>query len=433
MTSLLVSGANPLSSAVVNRFTPGAFPLTNGDQISNRTMKAKWRYNQFTGCSLILLLAGCIATSNAQEGISVKVVKPIKETLILSTTQPATLHPYYEANLASRITGYVKSVAVDIGDVVKKGDTLAVIDAPEMVKQYERKLAEVDFLKFKQEQLKAGVAVAVAQSKADGLEFGRVKSLADTGAVTRKVRDESERRMESSKAGLAVVEAEVKSAGASVVVAQKETEELKAMMGFATLKAPFAGVVIMRAVDPGDLVKAADASDARKSLFQVAKLDRLRLRVAVPERDAIWVDPGDAVEFTCRAVKGGLKGKVARASRSIDLQTGSMRVEIDLDNSKGQLLPGMFGEATIYLEKRDNAIVVPATSVRFDESGAVAHVYVVDQGKVKVTLVKTGLDDGSRIEILEGLTGDEQVVTGLLGRLADGAAVKALAVDGGSK
>ena len=386
-----------------------------------------------TGLSLITLLTGCFATLNAQEAVSVKVVKPAKETLTLSTTQPATLHPFYEANLASRITGYVKSVAVDIGDAVNKGDTLAVIDAPEMVKQYERKLAEVDFLKFKQQQLKAGVAVAVAEAKADELEFERVKRLAATGVVTQKAKDESGRRMESSKAGLAVVEAEVKSAAASVIVAQKETEELKAMMGFATLKAPFAGVVTMRAVELGDLVKAADASATRKSLFQVAKLDKLRVRVAVPERSAVWVDLEDAAEFSCRAVQEVLKGKVARFSRSIDLQTGSMRVEIDLDNSKGKLLPGMFGEATIHLEKYENALVLPAESVRFDESGTSAHVYVVENGKVKVTPVKTGLDDGARIQILEGLTGSEQVVAGLLGRLSDGTAVKVISTDSSGK
>lgn len=382
---------------------------------------------------MILLLTGSLATMRAQEAVSVKVVKPTKETLTLSTTQPATLHPFYEANLASRVTGYVKSVEVDIGDAVKKGDSLAVIDAPEMVKQYERKLAEVDFLKFKQEQLKAGVAVAVAQAKADELEFDRVKRLAESGAVTQKAKDESGRRMESSKAGLNVVEAEVKSAGASVVVAQKETEEIKAMMGFATLRAPFTGVVTMRAVDPGDLVKAADTSSSRKSLFQIAKLDQLRVRVAIPERSAVWVDLGDEAEFSCRAVKDVLKGKVARFSRSIDLQTGSMRVEIDLDNSKGKLLPGMFGEATVHLEKIENALVLPAQSVRFNETGTSALVYVIDGNKVKVTAVKTGLDDGARIQILEGLTGGEQVAAGLIGRLSEGTTVKVISSESEAK
>lgn len=382
---------------------------------------------------MIVLATSAFASLNAQETVSIKVVKPVRKTLTISTTQPATLHPYFEANLASRVTGYVKTVEVDIGDAVKKGDTLALIDAPEMVKQYERKLAEVDFLKFKQEQLKAGVDVAVAQAKADKLEYDRVKRLAETGAVTQKAKDESGRRMESSKAGLAVVEAEVKSAGASVVVAQKETEELKAMMGFATLKAPFTGVVTMRAVDPGDLVKAADASATRKSLFQIAKLDQLRVRVAVPERSAVWVDSGDVAEFSCRAVKDVLKGKVARFSKSIDLQTGSMRVEIDLDNSKGKLLPGMFGEATIHLEKQENAWVLPAESVRFDESGTSSHVYVVENGKIKVTPVKTGLDDGTHIQIVEGLTGNEQVAAGSIGRLSEDTKVNVISTSEAGK
>ncbi|MFT5470775.1 MAG: HlyD family secretion protein [Verrucomicrobiales bacterium] len=367
------------------------------------------------------------SASFAQEAVSVRVAKPTKTTLKRSTTQPATLHPFQEADLGSRVTGYVKSVAVDIGHNVEANAPLAEIDAPEMAVQHERKLAEVNFLTFTQAQLQAGTAVAEAQAKADKLEFDRFDKLAESGSVTQKARDESQRRMEASKAGLAVVEAEVKAAGASVVVAQMETKELKAMMDFATLRAPFKGVVTMRDVDPGDLVKSAGAADGHGPLFKVADLSTLRVRVAVPERDAVWVDVGDPAEFRCRSLAGVFEGKVARSSRSIDVQTGSMLVEIDLDNSKGTLIPGMFGEATIHLEEHENALVLPAGSVRFDESGTTATVYVISEGKAKVIEVKTGLDDGNWIEIISGLTGEEEVAAGLLGRLADGAPVKVIA------
>lgn len=110
-----------------------------------------------------------------------------------------------------------------------------------------------------------------------------------------------------------------------------------------------------------------------------------------------------------------------------------MRVEIDLDNSKGELLPGMFGEATIHLENIENALVLPAGAVRFDERGTLAQVYVIENDKVKVVTVKTGLDDGTHIQILEGLTGSEQVVAGLIGGLSEGTAVKVIATEAGSK
>ena len=131
--------------------------------------------------------------------------------------------------------------------------------------------------------------------------------------------------------------------------------------------------------------------------------------------------------------EGSFEGKSGTVSKSIDLQTGSMRVEIDLDNSKGKLLPGMFGEATIHLEKIENALVLPAQSVRFDESGTSAQVYVIEGDKVKVTAVKTGIDDGAQIQILEGLTGSEQVAAGLIGRLSEGTSVKVIPAENGGK
>ncbi|MCB1063250.1 MAG: efflux RND transporter periplasmic adaptor subunit [Verrucomicrobiae bacterium] len=357
----------------------------------------------------------------AQERVKVRTIPAAREDLSVSTTQPATIHPFYEAELASRVSGYASSVAVDIGDSVKEGEVLAVIDVPEKKIQAERKEAEIRLLSSKKDQLDAGVKSAEALVKAARLESERVEKLVRTGAVTERIRDEALSRTESAEAQLGVSQAEVKSAEAAVEVAEKELDELRTMVGYATLKAPFAGVVTKRGLDPGDLVTVADRDAQGGALFQIVMVKKVRVRVAVPEVEAVRVNAGDPATFRCRALKGEeFSGKVARASQSIDSATGSMLVEIDLDNAEGKLLPGMFGETTIQLESRVGAVVLPVDAVRFgDTTGGASVVYVVEGGKVKVVAVKTGLDDGNRIEITEGLSGGEQVIGGKLGRLSD--------------
>lgn len=375
-----------------------------------------------------------IAPAVGDDVVTVKTLTPTRGSLSLSTTQPATVHPFQEADLAARVSGYVKSVAVDIGDTVKAGDVLAEIDAPEMGIQAERKEAEIRLLGSKRDQLEASVRAAEALLRAEKLEFERAEKLVRTGAVTERIRDESRSRMESSEAELAVSQAEVKSAEAAQQVATKELEEIRTMMGYAQLKAPFDGVVTLRDLDPGDLVKVADSAASAGPLFQIAMLDTVRVRVAVPENDAVYIDPGDAAQFTCRALGGAVfTGEVARSSRSINPRSGSMQVEIDLKNADGKLIPGMFGEAVITLENYSDVLTLPAGAVRFDESGNSSVVYVVDNGLIKVVSVKTGIDDGMSIEILEGLSGGEQVVGNGIGRLAEGTPVVVLPAEEAAK
>lgn len=331
------------------------------------------------------------------------------------------MHPFFEAELASRVSGYVKSINVDIGDKVKKGDVLAIIDTPELKTQAERKDAEIILLRSNTKQLEAGTQAIKAETHAEELEFKRISRLASTGAITQRAGDEAKSRLEGARAKMAVVLAEVESSRAAVLVAQKELEELNTMVGFASLRAPFAGTVTHRALDPGDLVKSADSGSKDAPLFRIARLDKVRIKVSIPELDSVYVNPGDPASFTCRALKGkSFPCSVSRTAGSIDTASGSMMVELDLDNPDGKLIPGLFGTAEIELERFEEAISLPAPSVHFDEKGGNVRVYIVSDGKVKVVPVETGYDDGKRIQILKGLSGNEQVINGMLGRFAGG-------------
>ena len=377
---------------------------------------------------LVVLVAVLVDIARAAEGPVVKTVSPQKITIRRTSSQPATARAWHEAELFAKVAGYASKVTADIGDAVKAGQTLMLIDVPEIIKTYERQQAELSLLEYKREQFQASVGVARAELGALQSEYNRVQALIKTKAVTQRVGDETKSRYESAKARLVVAEAEVKSAASSVMVGRKTLEETEVMMQYASLKAPFAGVVTQRSVDPGDLVRNEVSSErSREPLFTVSKIDVLRVTVPVPERDAVWVKKGDTAKMEFPAIPGEpLKNVVARRSGRLDPKTRTMAVEVDIPNANGRLIPGMYCKVEIIMQEK-LALVVPSEAVRFDLTGGESIVYVVkDDNSISHVPVKIGIDDGHNIEILSGLSGGEQVVMGMLGRLKDGQEVSVL-------
>ncbi len=187
------------------------------------------------------------------------------------------------------------------------------------------------------------------------------------------------------------------------------------MLSYATLRAPFAGIVAARSVNPGDLVIA----DSPVTLLQVVTDKRLRMVTYVPERDAVLLSQGDPAILSFDAYPGQtFPGVVSRTTGVLDKQTRRMRAEIDVDNSKGVLYPGMYGRIVIELTSRPGAMVLPADAIRLNDGPA--HVYTVEDSEIRRVPVKIGYDNGTQIEILAGLTGSESVVANRIGRLRDG-------------
>jgi HlyD family secretion protein len=387
--------------------------------------------------------------------VSVKTAQPESVTLRKTTSQPATARAYYVVELHAKVAGYADAPKVDIGDVVTAGQELLVVQVPEMGKAYERSKAEAarldaDIIRAEAaeqvaaaqvQQATSDIEKSTAQVAADQSEFDRADELVKTGVVTGKVKDEAENRLRAAKAQLSSIKqslnvarananaaaADTVASKAAATVAQRSAEEIMVMMEYGSIKAPFAGVVTHRNVGPGDLVRDSAAFTTAKPLFVVAKTDVLRISVAVPERDAVWVNRGDTAEIKFLALPGKVfKGAVARTAGSLDTQTRSLAVEIDLPNKDGALLPGMYGTVVITMSEK-TALIVPSDTIRFDTTGANPLVYLVRNGSVSLTPVTIGSDDGHSIEILSGIKAGDQIVTGMLGRLAEGQSVTVLA------
>lgn len=396
----------------------------------------------------ILCLTILSAVLNSHSGESVQVTQPVSTQLKRTTTQPATVLPYYSAQIQARVEGVAGELLVDLGAEVRKGQELLRLEVPELLKAVERAQAEVlreaaeitrseAALKVAQarvEQATADIERSEAQVAADQSEFDRASGLVERGVVNAKVKDEAGNRLKAAqaerssmkqsllvaKALMAAAAADLDASKASHRVAQKSLEEREVLLGYGTLRAPFDGVITDRHVDTGDLVQ-------KQPLFVVDQVHKLRIRIPVPERDASWLHAGDDVEIWLTARPGSpLQAKLTRVAGGLDPVTRTRIAEVEIPNANGALLPGMYGQATITMQKRQ-ALVVPADAVRHDLSGDAKMVYVVRDGKISHVPVVTGQDDGNSIEIVSGLQASDRIVTGRLGRLADGQSVQILA------
>lgn len=422
--------------------------------------------------ALICCASGCgESADSAEQGdkepqpVPVNVLAATATSMERTTTQPATVHADFEAKIFAKAAGYLSELRVDIGTTVSEGQVLAVIGIPEMSKQREGKLAtirrleaeerrfhsqlavaraSVDSFGAKRDQAQAESAASEASLAAALVEMNRASELVEQRAVADRLLDEARKKHDAAEAirsaaqaavlsadaelqlaiaQKAAAEADVEVAHALTDVAHRELEELDELMKYARLTAPFDGVVTERNVNPGDLVRNTQTGSGwdGPALFVVTKLDRVRIRVPVPERDAPFATPGDAAKITLQALPGQtFEGQVSRVAGVLDERTRTMLVEIDLPNPAGQLRPGMFGQATIVLAPPSDTLTLPARAVRFDEQGN-GYVYIVDAAEqVAIAEVETGLDSGQHIEIVAGLQGDERVIGPMLRRLKAG-------------
>ena len=395
---------------------------------------------------------------------SVEVVHPEQHAMERSTRQPGSLQAFESVQLFAGVSGYLRTQTVDLGDRITRGQVLATVAVPELEKQVQRRNAAVEQARAKVLQMKAWVtyakaeleaarasvpqAEANAKSKAAELRFRekqlkRMKDLLALNSVDERLVDEkTEQRdaaleaeisaregVNSARARVAAVAAKVQQAEADVVeadaevkVAQAEAEAAQELVKFATIVAPFDGVVTQRACFPGDYIRSA-ASGANTPLFTVQRTDRMRVVVHVPDRDGPFVDPGDTALVEIDALPGEkLTSKVARVAQSQDAATRLMHVEIDLPNPTGKLRNGMYGRVSILLD-RTNLLTVPSSCLGGKVQDGKGRVCVVRDGRTILRPVVLGANDGALIGILSGLQGRDAVVVNPGADVVDGTPV----------
>jgi RND family efflux transporter MFP subunit len=364
----------------------------------------------------------------------------------------------------------------DIGSTVRAGEVILEISAPERLQEVVEKESLLQQRKAELDSARAGLNsfhAAVDASKAHkaqadadarkaqfqhtflSKELARLKELVDSGSVTPRAFAERQNEvdaalaaLDSSRAKIQTAQAEMSLAAAKlnaattdvrvkellVQVAQDSLRQAEILADYANVRAPFDGIITFRGVDEGDFVQNATSGQARR-LMTIAAIDKVKVAIQIPERDTPWIRIGSEATMALDAFRGGeAAGRVARIAHALNSQTRTMQVEIDLDNRDHKLMPGMYGQVALTLQKIPNAQAIPATAL-YSRRGE-SYIILVKDGVAHRQLVRVRYDDGREVEVVKRIEGKEvllestdELIVSNKGEIADGQRVHAIRVD----
>jgi membrane fusion protein (multidrug efflux system) len=326
----------------------------------------------------------------------VSVVQPQAAQAVQRIELPADVQAYQEASIFARTNGYLAHWYKDIGTQVPAGELLADIETPEVDAQLEQARADENTAK---------VQYDIAKVTAD-----RWVGLLKTNAVSREVAEQDVATMKAQAATLSAAQANV--------------HRLSKLQSYEKLVAPFAGVVTARNVDVGALIDSGAAGGSKMELFHLAETDKLRVFVDVPQAYAQDMQPGVPATLTLPQQPGrALHGVVARTSGAIDSASRTLRVEVDVDNKDGAVLPGAYALVDLDVTASHPRPSIPVNTLLFRPNGVQVAV-VDDAGKVTLRTITLGRDFGTSVEVASGLNLDERLIANPGDAIAPGDSVR---------
>jgi len=344
-------------------------------------------------CAVAVIVAvfavqsGCEWFRPQTPAMSVQTIRPKRGEIVHKVTLPGNVMAYQEATLYAKVAGYLKTINVDKGDSVKEGELLAEIEAPEML---------ADLIKAK------------AEAEAAQLDYKRVTDA-------------------QKKASDLVVPQTVDAAKAKSGVAVAGLQRIETLLSYAKITAPFSGVITKRWVDPGALIPAPTSSSTSKSAAVVTLMDfsTVRIDVAIPDTEAPLVKKDLPVTVTVSELPGRVfQGTITRFSYALDESTKTMATEIEISNPDLALRPGMWAAVEIELQKKENALLIPAEALVIEKNKN--SVFVVRDKKALKVALTTGFDDGVNVEILKGCGPNDAVIVAGKQSVTDGQKVQAI-------
>ena len=344
-------------------------------------------------CAVAVIVAvfavqsGCEWFRPQTPAMSVQTIRPKRGQIVHKVTLPGNVMAYQEATLYAKVAGYLKTINVDKGDSVKEGELLAEIEAPEML---------ADLIKAK------------AEAEAAQLDYKRVTDA-------------------QKKASDLVVPQTVDAAKAKSGVAVAGLQRIETLLSYAKITAPFSGVITKRWVDPGALIPAPTSSSTSKSGAVVTLMDfsTVRIDVAIPDTEAPFIKKDLPVKVTVNELPGRtFQGTITRFSYALDESTKTMVTEIEISNPDLALRPGMWAAVEIELQKKENALLIPAEALVIEKNKN--SVFVVRDKKALKVALTTGFDDGVNVEILKGCGPNDAVIVAGKQSVTDGQKVQAI-------
>ncbi len=315
----------------------------------------------------------------------VAVATVTREDLFKELTVQAEFRPYQEVDLHAKVSGYLQKIDVDIGDTVKAGDLIGVLEVPELDDDLARATAAAQR--------------AEADVKEAHVNYARLVSVNQSHPNLVAQQD------------LDTAEAKDSVAAAALAAAQADAKKYRTLADYTHITAPFSGVITKRYADPGALIQAGTSSDTQtKPLIRLSENDKLRLDFPVSESYAAAVNVGDPVEIRLDSSDQPMTGVISRFSHRIAMETRTMETEVEVPNPGMKLIPGMYATVVLKLQRRPQALAVPVEAV----SGTTRRtVFVVNRDqRIEERTVQTGLETPAKFEVLSGLQEGERVMIG---------------------
>jgi len=373
------------------------------------------------GLSLMVLLSSAcgrqgiaLPTQTAEPAARVPVVAAARATL--SPQNPplalaAEFRPDLEVDLHAKLAGYLARINVDVGATVREGDTIAVLDAPELEREREQLEAAERRLETEVRRARSEISRIEADLRLRRLALERLESVARARPqlIAQQEVDVARSRVEEIQAQAAAAQANLAGAEQQIVISKAALHRVDTLFGFTRITAPFSGVITKRYADPGAMIQQGTASSTQaRAIVRLARLDRLRLTVAVPERALAGVHLGREVDLEVPALGLQRKVRIARFPPALDPATRTMPVEMDVPNPGLQIKPGM--SATVRFPASGPLALTAPKAAILDRSGPTV-LRVGRDGKLEELRVSLGQARDGVVEILSGIEPGDILLT----------------------
>jgi RND family efflux transporter MFP subunit len=334
---------------------------------------------------------------------------PLENTIMLT----GEFRAFQEIDLHAKVAGYIRRMFVDVGDKVKAGQELAILEIPELNAQAMGAEADIRRSQDAIHRAQSEIERAVSTHQAYHAAYTRLKQASDSrpGLIAEQELDDSLAKDKETDAQIDSNRAALSEAQNQLGVAQATLQRLSALQAYSHITAPFAGVITKRYVDTGALISAGTSSETQSQpVVQLAEWSLFRLVIPVPESAVKYVKLGSTVQVHVTDLNQDFPGRVARFADSLDEQTRTMHTEIDVENPHGTLKEGMYAEVRLALQENKDALSVPLQAVVQD--GTDRYVLVVDDGnRVQKRDVEVGEQTASAVEILRGISEKDRVIS----------------------
>jgi multidrug efflux pump subunit AcrA (membrane-fusion protein) len=374
---------------------------------------------------------------------------------------PGDVEAIQVATVSAQTTGYLRQLHADIGDRVRARQLLAEIDTPQVDQQLLQARAELAQAVASLGQAEANLKQAATQLEYARVTYERNKYLAEQHVVSDQVRDQTKTGYDAAKATVDAMQANINAAKAAIASNEANVGSLKALQGFQKVFSPFAGIITARNVELGSLISAGSSGSASASvgttqssamlpgsgsiprgtnapatsggLFEIARIDTLRIFISVPQTFASTIKPGQTAMISIRELpQKTFTGRVVRTTQALDPGSRTLLTEVQISNSDNQLMPGMYATVNFGVQSPNPAVRIPATALIIHADGPQVAVVTSDQ-KVHYQKVVIGRDYGNQLDIISGLESGATIIMNVADGLQEGAQVEPQPARGGTQ